>query len=185
MPTPPVTVPNGQSVVWSYASSWVPHVGNPTMGTASATQQTGQVTQSASGPLANSNESVTWSGFTIPNELTRPGNHVYAIYPVFTASYQVANTVCGLNLLGTPVAGAPWNGTAGTGSNTWFTNSGTNISVLSSSIVLSMNQTLGPQTFPIDSISASFVGVAIYIDKLPIPSVFIGISNDSYQNIGG
>jgi hypothetical protein len=185
-PSPPVPIPDGQSVVWSYASSVLPFVGNSLMGTAGTTKATnGFVTQFASGPLSNSNESVTWSNWVLPNELTRPGCQVHAIYPVFQADYQVFHTVCTLHLLDIIQSGTPWNGSGfGVGSNTWSANAGTDLSVMNKTIVLGMGQTL-PQTFPTDSIFGTFVAVAIYIDKIPAPSVLIGITNDEFTNVGG
>lgn len=182
---PPVPIPAGQSVVWSFATTAVPFVGNPISGSAIATLTTCQITQISSGPLTNTNYHVTWGGFTTPNEVTRPGCNVFAIYPVFIAQIVDQYTVTGLNLLGTNISGAPWNGAGGNVTQTWYTNAGTDLAVLNHTILTSMSQTTGPFVFPAaDSILATFVGVAIYITAVPEPSVFIGINNDTYTNVG-
>lgn len=189
MPTPPVTVPHGQSVIWSSAASAVTFVGNALFGTATANPNnvSGQVTQFGSGPLANSNEHVTWSNFQIPNVLTRHDSVVHNIYAVIEYNGTVITTDTGCTLGGVALANSVWSTVPNrsfTGSD--FVSKGSDktiIPTLSTTVTLDQTLPIGGYGYT-DFINITYVGIAIYIDTIPIPHIHIGISNDAYTSVG-
>lgn len=184
---PPIPVPHGQSVLWVNATSAVPFVGNSGAGAAVANLTAGTVSQWASGPLANSNEHITWSGFQIPNVLTRPDIVIHGIYPVVEYNGTVISTDTGCSLGGVALASSVWS----TVPNRSFTGSDYVTKGTDKTIIPTLSTTVSlDQTLPIgsyghtDFINITYVGIAVYIDTIPIPYIHIGMANDKYVSVG-
>jgi hypothetical protein len=123
-----------------------------------------------------------WLNYPIPNILTRPGTVIHGIYPTLIGSGQSLHSFFGMTLGNSTSVVGP--ATTGIFAGQWYFNFGTNASL----IPTIGNQTFLESTLPIGTIDdfffTDFVGVAIYIDALPVPTSFVGVSNQKKSNIG-
>lgn len=185
MPTPPIPVPSGQTVVWIAAGAWsATAVGQPGHGTAAATATTGNMTQNAGSPIAPPTETCTWSDYAVPSILTRPGAVIYGIYPVAEYNGFNVHTDLALSLNGVPISGPPWNSGSGSFNSTNYSSLGTNLSSIPGIVNSSQMTQTAPGGYPTDSLNFTYVGIAVYTNKVPIPSVFVSVGNGIHTNVG-
>lgn len=187
MPTPPIPVPTGQTLLWSTAATVVPYIGNAGLGSAVGNFTSGFLTQFGSGPLANSNYHVTWSNFQIPFILNLANVVINGIYPVVEYNGTVISTDTGCTLGNIGLAGYPWStvpGNSFSGEN--HVSSGTSLSVIPTlSTTVALDQTLPIGLYGhTDFIDVTYVGIAIYATIPPLPSVSVSIGNTRLNTIG-
>lgn len=181
--TPPIAIPTGQVVVWSLATTNVASAG---MGcSASSTNTTGQNGSGFSSPLGNNFSQVDWYDYATPSALTRNGVVIHGIYPTIIGEGSNANTNFTMQLnkngSGGGIIGPPLVGSI---SGQWYRNIGTDPTVIPA--ILNEFYTLA--TLPVgpinDFFNTTFVGVAIYIDAPPLPSVFVNLGKQQYADVG-
>lgn len=182
MPGPPVPIPTGQIVLWIPAGQAVATaIGQPGHGTAVATETTAILTQNAGSPILPPTETAIWNTYPISNILTRPGQVIHRVYAVAESNGSNFNTFASIQCNSLGMTGLALTGNFSGQSSLLL---GANVSVIpAAQIVASMTQTIGGG-YPTDTWNLTWVALAVYLDRPPVPSAFIWQPNDAYKNIG-
>lgn len=162
MPTPPVTVPPGQEVVWVIASQVAfSAVGQPGHGTAEATLSTATLTQNAGSPILPPTETATWTEYPLTGPLSDPDVVIHNVYAVADVNGSINNTQTFLNVNGVNLSGVSFSGTF-SGQMSRFVGTASS-DITTAQIVAQMLQTIGGG-YPVDTLNVTWVGLAVYID---------------------
>jgi hypothetical protein len=176
--TPPVTVPSGQSVVYCVASVFTATSASGAAASVTATSGAGLISNSH--PVNPQTYDINWGTFTLPSVFTNPGVVVHNIYPFINLNGSVSSSNSIVHLNGSLISG-----TGGVFNISYHTASlGTSLS----SIAGVTAEAFGEATLPIgpisDYVNITAVGVAVYIDSLPLPSAFVNVGKQQYKNVG-
>jgi hypothetical protein len=158
-PSPPITIPAGQFLVWLLPGGNVSVATVSSLGTAESTQTTSTLTQTGQAGLGSPQaaETTTWSDFTLslPHSST-----LKSVYAVTVLSFNCPNTVIKSTFGSTILINTLQTSKPSTQYSEYVGD--TEGVITSNSLVTELSSTEPGQRFPQNNIITTFSGLAVY-----------------------